>query len=113
MFNVMGHMLHSLWIYLPKEISDIKDLALQILQQTFKGMCQWPEGSRLEKITDALRQVFFHRDDDVLGGCSRLLYGDFGKLPPEDLPLYFKVASHSAISDIGRSSLNFLIMHYS
>ena len=61
---------------------------MEILQQTFKVMFQWPDGSRLAKITGVLRQVFPHRADDELESCSCLLYCDFGMLPPVvDLPL--------------------------
>ena len=50
-----------------------------------------------------LCQVFPHRSDQVLGGCSVLLFGDFGQFPPVmDLPLY-TTSTSSALSDIGAS----------
>ena len=51
-----------------------------------------------------LRQAFPHHGDEVLGGCSCLLFGDFGQLPPVmDLPLYSSDA-RSALSDLGRTA---------
>ena len=53
------------------------------------------------QVDKRLRQVFPHRSDLVLGGCSVLQFGDFGQLPPVmDLPLYTTSAS-SALSDVG------------
>ena len=34
------------------------------------------------KIDSRLRQAFPHRADQVLGGCSVLLVGDFAQIPP-------------------------------
>ena len=44
----------------------------------------------------------FHcRDKEVFGGCSVLLIGDWGQLPPVmDLPLYTTVA-RTELSDLG------------
>ena len=56
------------------------------------------------QVDSRLRQVFPHYADQVLGGCSVLLFGDFGQLPPVmDLPLY-TTAPHSALSDLGSST---------
>ena len=52
-----------------------------------------------------LRQAFPHSADDVvLGGCSVLLFGDFGQLPSVmDLPLYSSDMK-SPLSDLGRTA---------
>ena len=34
------------------------------------------------QVDKRLRQAFPHHGDEVLGGCSCLLFGDFGQLPP-------------------------------
>lgn len=48
-----------------------------------------------------LCQAFPHRADQLFGGCSCLLFGDFGQLPlVMDLPLYTAV-SRTHLSDLG------------
>ena len=43
----------------------------------------------LGQVDRRLRQAFPHHAQEVFGGCSCLLFGDFGQLPPVmDLPLY-------------------------
>ena len=48
-----------------------------------------------------LRQIFPHRSHEILGGCSCLLFGNFGQLPPVmDLPLY-TIIPRTELSDLG------------
>lgn len=56
------------------------------------------------QIDQRLRVAYPLKADTVFGGCSCLLVGDFGQLPPVlDLPLYASV-SRSALSDLGRTA---------
>ena len=51
-----------------------------------------------------LRQVFPHNSCEILGGCSCILFGDFGQLlPVMYLPLYTS-SSRSELSDLGRTA---------
>lgn len=54
----------------------------------------------LAQVDKRFRQVFPHQADMLFGGCSCLLFGDFGQLPlMMNLPLYTTV-SRSALSDL-------------
>ncbi len=56
------------------------------------------------QIDRRLRQAFPHRAQEVFGGCSLLLFGDFGQLPPVmDLPLY-TIETRTDLSDQGRTA---------
>ena len=56
----------------------------------------------LGQVDRCLRQIFPHHSQQVFGGCSCLLFGDFGQLPPVmDLPLY-TTHSRTELSDQGR-----------
>lgn len=63
--------------------------------------CQWLEGGQIDS---RVRKVFPHRTNKPLGGCSCLLFDDFGQLPPVmDLPLY-TTTSRTNLSDKGSST---------
>ncbi len=56
-----------------------------------------------------LRQVYPNRSEELLGGRSCLLIGDWGQLPPVmDLPLYTTV-SRTELSDLG--SIDYHLFH--
>ena len=111
-FNIDGNTLHSL-LSLPVK-GDFKDLEgehLSKLQQSLESMQYMiideisMVGRKLfGQVDRRLRQIFPQHSCEVLGGCSCLLFGDFGQLPPVmDLPLYTTSIS-SPLSDIGSSS---------
>ena len=111
-FNVDGHTLHSL-LGLPTR-GDFKDLEgerLNKLQQSFSDIkciiideMSMVGRKTLGQVDRRLRQAFPHHTQKVFGGCSCLLFGDFGQLPPVmDLPLYTTV-TRSELSDQGRTA---------
>ncbi len=88
-FNVNGHTLHSL-LELPikGEFKDLDGNRLQQLQLRLNGVKYLiidemsMVGRKLFGQVDAqLRQAFPHSASDVFGGCSSLLFRDFGQLP--------------------------------
>ncbi len=111
-FNVDGFTLHSL-LDLPTrgEFKDLDGNRLQRLQQHLTGVKYLivdemsMVGRKLfGQVDNRLRQAFPHHSNEVLGGCSCILFGDFGQLPPVmDLPLYTTVP-RSSLSDLGRSA---------
>ena len=77
----------SPFITLSRQIIDISALTIPIFDEMSMV------GRKLYgQINARLCQAFPHRADEVLGGCSCLLVGDFGQLPPVmDLPFYSSV----------------------
>ena len=108
-FNVGGFTMHSL-LHLPTrgEFKALEGEQLQQLQQSFSGVDYLfiDEISMLGRkhfgqVDQRLRQAFPHHAGKSLGGCSCLLVGDFGQLPPVmDLPLYSAVP-RSAVANLG------------
>ena len=111
-FNVEGVTLHS-FLHLPVR-GDFKNLEgerLHCMQQDLTGVDYLiideisMVGRKLfGQVDQRLRQAFPHRAQEVLGGCSCLLVGDFGQLSPVmDQPLY-TCQSKTATSDLGRAT---------
>lgn len=111
-FSVDGHTLHSL-LSLPTkgEFKDLEGEHLHRIQQSLANMeyliidkMSMVGRKTFGQVDKRLRQVFPHRSDQLLGGCSCLLFGDFGQLPPVmDLPLY-TTTPRTALSDLGSSA---------
>ena len=111
-FNIDGHTLHSL-LSLPTrgEFKDLEGERLTKLQQSFSGVnyvvideMSMVGRKTFGQVDKRLRQAFPHHSQEVFGGCSCLLFGDFGQLPPVmDLPLY-TTDSRTELSDQGRAA---------
>ena len=111
-FNIDGHTLHSL-LSLPTrgEFKDLEGERLTKLQQAFSAVKYLiiDEMSMVGRkifgqVDRRVRQAFPHHSQEVFEGCSCLLFGDFGQLPPVmDLPLY-TTDSRSELSYQGRAS---------
>ena len=111
-FIIEGTTLHSL-LHLPTrgEFKQLEGNRLQQLQQAMSsiGYIIIDEMSMVGRkvfgqIDRRLRQAFPHHAQEVFGGCSLLLFGDFGQLPSVmDLPLY-TTDSRSDLSNQGRTA---------
>ena len=100
-FNIDGHtLLHSL-LSLPVkgDFQDLQGERLHDMQQSLADMkyliideMSMVGRKFLGQVDQGLGQVFPHRAEILFGGCSCLLFRDFGQLPPVmDLPLYTTV----------------------
>ena len=108
-FNIDGHTLHSL-LSLPVrgEFKDLEGERLTKLQHAFSEVkyliideMSMVGRKTFGQVDRRLRQAFPHHSQEVFGGCSCLLFGDFGQLPPVmDLPLY-TTDSRPELSDQG------------
>ena len=108
-YNIQGYTLHNLFS-LPTK-GDFKDLEGQRLCDIQQSLAEVKYliidemsmiGRKLfGQVDQRLRQIFPHRSHEILGGCSCLLFGDFGQLPPVmDLPLYTTIP-RTELSDLG------------
>ena len=108
-FNVDEYTLHSL-LSLPVK-GDFKPLEgkrLQTIQQMLAAVdyiiideMSMVGRKMFGQVDRRLRQVFPERSEELFGGRSCLLTGDWGQLPPVmDLPLYTTV-SRTELSDLG------------
>ena len=108
-FNVDGYTLHSL-LSLPVK-GDFKPLEgkrLQNVQETLASVeyiiideMSMVGRKMFGQVDRQLRQVYPNQSEELLGGRSCLLIGDWGQLPPVmDLPLYTTV-SRTELSDLG------------
>ena len=111
-YNVNGCTLHSL-LNLPTK-GDFRDLEgdrFHQLQQSLSGMkyliideMSMVGRKTFGQVDRRLHQVSPHHAQEVFGGCSCLLFGNFGQLPPVmDLPLY-TTDSRTELSDQGRNA---------
>ena len=111
-FNIGGHTLHSL-LSLPTkgEYKDLEGERLHHMQQSIPEMqyltideMSMVGRKTFGQIDKRLCQVFPPHADQLFGGRSCLLFGDFGQLPPVmDLTLYTTV-SLTALCDLGSSA---------
>ncbi len=111
-FNVDGHTLPSLFSLPTKRVfKDLEGDRLHQLQQALSPMkyliideMSMVGRKTLGQVDRHLRQIFPPHTQEVFGGCSYILCGDFGQLPPVmDLPLY-TTDSHTELSDQGRTA---------
>ena len=111
-YNIQGYTLHSLFNLPTKgDFKQLQGQALQTIQQSFLEVRyviideMSMMGRKLfGQIDRRLRQTFPHHADCLLGGCSLIMFGDFGQLPPVmDLPLYTTMV-RTDLSDLGSTT---------
>ncbi len=109
-YNVVGHTIHSLLTLTIKgDFKDLEGQSLRTIQQDLANMryiiideMSMVGRKMFGQVDRRLRQAFPNSSDEVFGGCSFILCGDFGQLPPVmDLPLYTTVSRSSELSDLG------------
>lgn len=111
-FNVHGYTLHSL-LHLPTrgEFKDLQGESINDLQKSMNGVkyiiideMSMVRRKMFGEVDKRLRQAFPENANCVFGGCSCILFGDFGQLPPVmDHPLFLS-ETRAALSDLGRAA---------
>ena len=110
-FNIDGHTLHSLFSLPTRgEFKDLEGERLTKLQQAFSEVkyliideMSMVGRKTFGQVDRRLRQAFPHHSQEVFGGCSCLLFGDFGQLPPV-MDLLYTTDSRSELCDQGRAA---------
>ena len=114
-FNIEGYTLHSLFNLPTKgEFRELQGQQLHLIQQSFLSVeyIVIDEMSMIRRklfgqVDEQLQQIFPQRSHHMLGGCSCILFGDFGQLSPVmDLPLY-TTTSCNEISDLGSTTYHY------
>jgi hypothetical protein len=87
--NIDGNTIHNMFAI---PVQDFKDLAADsllelqekwsLVQYIILDEVSMVGQTLLGKIDSRLRQIFPAKSDVIFGGCSMLMFGDFGQLPP-------------------------------
>jgi len=106
-YNIQGFTLHTLFSLPTKgDFKDLEGHKLQDMQQSLSEMNYLiiNEMSMVgRKMFGQVDRRLRHHADQMLGGRSCILFGDFGQLPlVMDLPLYTTI-SRNDLSDLGSS----------
>jgi len=110
-FNINGATIHSM-LSIPitndKKV-ELNSISLKQLQERLQDVSyviideKSMVGRRMLGLIDKrLRQAFPEKNNETFGGCSIIMFGDFGQLPPvSDLPMYVKSVSSDTLTNSG------------
>lgn len=111
-YNIEGSTLHSLFNFPTKgDFKQLEGRKLIEMQQSLSSMryliideISMVGRKIFGQVDKRLRQIFPCCRHQLFGGCSYILFGDFGQLPPVmDLRLYTTV-SRNELSDLGSNT---------